>query len=432
MDVEREEPVEDEEALVDKDGQKIEGQTQKVVREETLNSMKAIWIKDKDEVTEEEHEEFYKHLSHDWNPPLANLHMKLEGVTEYVALLYIPSKAPYELFQPGKKHGLSLYSKRVFIMDDCQELFPEYLRFIKGVVDAADLNLNVSREILQQDAVVRNIRKNLVKKVLSLLTGMDAEQYEKFYLEFGQVLKEGMHTDLANRDKISELLRYQTTQSEGKWVSLKDYVAGMKEDQEEIYYITGDNLESLINHPHLEQLKEKGFEVLLMTDPVDEWVMSSLPEYDGKKLKSAEKGDLDLDKVDEEKEKAYNELFTHIQKILEEKIKEVRPSTRLRDSMACLTGDTYDMSAYMEKILKASGQDMPETKRILEINVNHPAIAMINNVFEKDKDNAKLDEYISLIYDLALIGEGGRVANPSKLTKIVGDLMAQSTQSTVE
>ncbi len=432
MDVEREEPVDDADALVDGDGKKIEGQTQKVVKEETLNSMKAIWLKDKDDVTEEEHEEFYKHLSHDWNPPLAHLHMKLEGVTEYVALLYVPSKAPFELFHPGKKHGLSLYSKRVFIMDDCQELFPEYLRFVKGVVDAPDLNLNVSREILQQDAVVRNIRKNLVKKMLGLLTDMEAEKYEQFYLEFGPVLKEGMHTDFANRDRIADLLRYQTTQSEGKWVSLKDYVAGMKDDQKEIYYITGDNLESLKNHPHLEQLKDKGLEVLLMTDPVDEWVVSSLPEYDGKKLISAEKGDLDLDKVDEDKKKSFGKLFEHMQKNLEEKIKEVRPSTRLKESMACLTGDTYDMSAYMEKIMKASGQSMPETKRILEINVNHPAIAMINDVFEKDKDDARLGEYIGLIYDLALIGEGGRVADPSKMSKIVGDLMAQTAKTTEE
>ena len=432
MDVAREEPLDDAEALVDGDGKKIEGQTKKVVKEETLNSMKAIWLKDKDEVTEEEHEEFYKHLSHDWNPPLAHLHMKLEGVTEYVALLYIPSKAPFELFHPGKKHGLSLYCKRVFIMDDCRELFPEYLRFIKGVVDAPDLNLNVSREILQQDVVVRNIRKNLVKKVLGLLTDMDAEKYEQFWLEFGPVLKEGMHTDFANRDKIADLLRYQTTQSQGKWVSLKDYVAGMKDDQKEIYYITGDNPESLINHPHLEQLKDKGFEVLLMTDPVDEWVASSLPEYDGKKLKSAEKGDLDLDKVDEDKKKTYGKLFDYIKTALEAKVKEVRPSTRLKDSMACLSGDAYDMSAYMEKILKASGQALPPNKRILEINVNHPAVAMINNIFEKDKEDPRLGEYIGLLYDLALIGEGGRVDNPSQMSKIVGELMARSAGAATE
>jgi molecular chaperone HtpG len=426
MDVTRDEPVEDKDALVDKDGKKIEGQTRSVTREETLNSMKAIWLKDKDEVTAEEYEEFYKHLSHDWNPPLTHLHLKLEGVIEYVTLLYIPSKAPFELFHPGRKHGLSLYSKRVFIMDDCKELFPEFLRFIKGVVDAPDLSLNVSREILQQDAVVRNIRKNLVKKVLDLLAGMDPEQYQKFYAEFGAVLKEGMHTDLTSRDKIADLLRYRTTQSQDKWSSLKDYVAGMKEDQKEIYYITGDNLESLMNHPHLEQLREKGFEVLLMTDPVDEWVVSALPEYDGRKLKSAEKGDLDLGKVDDKKKNAYGRLFDHIKKTLEEKIKEVKPSTRLKDSMACLSGDIYDMSAYMEKILKASGQTMPETKRVLEINLDHPAVARVNELFEKDKDDPKLAEYITLIYDLALIGEGGRVANPSKLSKIVGELMAGS------
>ncbi len=424
MDVEREESLSDEEALVDKDGKKIEGQTKNVVKEETLNSMKAIWIRDKNEITDEEHEEFYKHLSHDWNPPLERLHLKLEGVTEYVALLYIPSQAPLDLFQPEKKHGLSLYCKRVFIMDDCRELFPVYLRFIKGVVDAPDLNLNVSREILQQDAVVGNIHKNLVKRVLGLLADMAREKYETFYNNFGAVLKEGMYTDFENRDKLADLLRYKTTKSEGKLISLKDYVANMNPDQEDIYYITGDNLSSLLNHPHLEQLKDKDFEVLLMTDPVDEWVVQSLPEYDGKKLKSAEKGDLDLESVDETQKEAYKALFDHMQSVLDDNVKEVKLSPRLKKSIACLSGETYDMSAYMEKIMKASGQQMPETKRVLEVNMNHPAVQKIKQMFETDNSDDRLGDYIGLIYDVALIGEGGRVENPSKFSKLVGDLMA--------
>jgi len=425
MDVEREEPLSEEESLVDKDGNQIEGQTKTVVSEETLNSMEAIWLKNKNEITEEEHAEFYKHLSHDWNPPLTHLHLKLEGVTEYVALLYVPSKAPFELFTPERKHGVSLYCKRVFIMDDCKELFPEYLRFIKGVVDAPDLNLNVSREILQQDAVVRNIRKNLVKKVLNLFADMDRETYEQFYEELGAVLKEGMHTDYENRDKLTELLLFKTTKSPDKWVSLKDYVANMKPDQENIYYITGDNLESLLHHPHLEQLKDKEYEVLLMTDPVDEWVVSSLTEYDGKPMKSAEKGDLGLDEVDEDRQKDYGELFGHMKSVLDEKIKEVKPSTRLKESVACLSGDDYDMSAYMQKILKASGQQAPVSKRVLEINIDHPAVQKVKALYESDQKDERLDDFIGVIYDLALIGEGGRVEDPSRLSRVVGDLVAK-------
>ncbi|MEZ4602469.1 MAG: hypothetical protein R2861_03385 [Desulfobacterales bacterium] len=318
--------------------------------------MKAIWARDKKDVTKDEYKDFYTHISHDWNPPLAHLHLKLEGVTEYSALLYFPSQAPFDLFMPERKHGVQLYCRRVFIMDDCKELIPEYLRFIKGVVDAPDLNLpNISREILQQDALVRNIRKNLVKKILDYLDQMAPEDYEKFYAEFGAVLKEGIHSDWANRDKIAKLARFKTTKSEGKWVSLEAYVKNMKPDQEDIYYITGDNLTAILNSPHLETLKEKDFEVLLMTDPVDEFVIQSMPEFEKKKFKSAEKGDLGLDTVDESKKETFSSLFDAIKSHLENKVKDVKPSSHLRDSVSCLSGDTYDMSAYMEKLLKASG-----------------------------------------------------------------------------
>jgi molecular chaperone HtpG len=430
MDVERKEPIPDNELIKDKDGKPIGETMRTVVREETLNSMKAIWAKPKDEVSAEEHEEFYKHLAHDWNPPLAHLHMKFEGTTEYSALLYIPSKAPFDLFHIDRHHGIQLYCKRVFIMEDCKDLMPQYLRFIKGVVDAADLNLNVSREILQQDRLVINIRKNLVKKILELLEGLEKEKYEKFYEEFGAVLKEGIHVDTAKREKIAALTRYKTTRSEGKWASLDEYIGRMQPGQKHIYYITGDNLTALLNSPHLEALKAKDFEVLLMTDPVDEWVVQSLREYQGKTLASAEKGDLDLDKVDEKKQADYNALFSFIKAQLSTKIKEVKPSTRLKDSVACLSGEMQDMSAYMEKILKASGQAPPESKRVLELNLDHPVVSGIKTIYENDRDNPLLKDYSQLLFDMAVIGEGGKLENPAQFSKMVGDLLASALNPT--
>jgi molecular chaperone HtpG len=424
MDVEKDEPIPENEQLKDKDGKPIGETTRKVVKEETLNSMKAIWSKNKNEVTDKEYEEFYQHISHDWNPPLEKIHIKLEGTTEYTALLYIPSQAPFDIFNPEYKHGVHLYCKRVFIMDDCKELMPEYFRFVKGVVDAPDLNLNVSREILQQDYLIRNIRRNLVKKLFDLLKAMDSEKYEKFWEQFGAVLKVGVHTDVENRTRIADLLRFKTTKSEGKWKSLQEYIAGMQPDQEQIYYITGENVSALMNSPLLEQLKSKDYEVLLMTDPIDEWVTQALNEYDGKKLKSAEMGDLDLDKVDDDKKDRYETIFKYIRAQLEDTIKEVRPSTRLKESVACLSGESYEMSGYMEKILKSAGQKIPENKRTLELNMAHPVMEKIHAMFEADKDDPKLNDYILLLLDLAIIGEGGKVEDPSKFSKLVGNLMA--------
>ncbi|MFP3980893.1 MAG: molecular chaperone HtpG [Desulfobacterales bacterium] len=420
MDVEREEQETDEQ------GQPVEGAEKKtVVREETLNSMKAIWAKNKGEITEEEYNDFYSHISHDWNPPLTWMHIKLEGVTEYTALLYIPSNAPFDLYHPERQHGVQLYSRRVFIMDSCRELLPEYLRFIRGVVDAPDLNLNISREMLQQDALVRNIRKNLVKKILEKLEQMDAETYEKFYDEFGAVLKEGIYSDADNRDRLTRLIRYKTTKSEGKWRPLSDYVKDMQPDQENIYYITGDNLSAMLNSPHLEALKDRDYEVLLMTDPVDEFVVTSVTEFEGKPLKSAEKGDLEIDKNKEEQEtETYSDLFTKIQEHLNDKVKSVKPSSHLKNSVSCLSGDTYDMSAYMEKLLKASGQTVPESKRILELNTDHPVMSKIRQIHENNPDDQSLADYSHLLYDLAVIAEGGKVENPSRFNKMVGDLMA--------
>lgn len=429
MDVEREEPLPENEIIKDKDGKPVGRTTRTVMVEETLNSMKAIWLKDKKDVTKEEYEEFYKHISHDWNAPLAHLHMKFEGTTEYSALLYIPSQTPFDLFGPERKHGIQLYCKRVFIMEDCEELMPEYFRFVKGVVDAPDLNLNISREILQQDRLVANIRKNLVKKLLELLEGMEKDTYEKFYAEFGPILKVGIHTDPDNRKRIAELARYKTTKSDGKWVSLKEYVANMKSDQKDIYFITGENLTTLMNSPHLERLKEKDYEVLLMIDPIDEWVVQSLNEYDGKTFKSAEKGDLETEAPDKGKVEEFNALFSAIKAHLEDKVKEVKASTHLKDSLSCLSGNPYDMSMFMERILKATGQKPPEVKRVLEINMDHPIMAKIKAVYDANRDDPIVKEYSQLLYDMAVIGEGGKIDNPSRFHRLVGGLLSEASLS---
>ncbi|MBN1545038.1 MAG: molecular chaperone HtpG, partial [Syntrophaceae bacterium] len=423
MDVERSEPV------LGEDGKPDGDKTEKVTREETLNSMKAIWTRDKKEITDEEYNEFYQHISHDWTPPLTHLHVKLEGATEYSALLYIPSRPPFDLFFREQKHGVQLYSKRVFIMENCKELMPPYLSFIKGVVDAPDLNLNVSREILQQDVLVKNIRKNLVKKILELMKGMENEKYDQFFKSFGPIFKTGISMDYENKDKIANLLRYQTTHSDGALIPLKEYVDRMKPDQEAIYYITGENIAALKNSPHLEQLKEKDYEVILMNDPMDEWVVRDLHEFEKKVFTSAEKGDLNLDKIDEKKKEEYGPLFGYIKSHLEEKVKEVKPSTHLKDSVACLSGDVHDMSDYLQKVLKATGQEVPQEKRVLEINMDHPLLAKIKALHETDKESAVLNDYTDLLFDLALIAEGSKIENPSRFSKMIGDLMVSAEKS---
>ncbi|WP_020587338.1 molecular chaperone HtpG [Desulfobacter curvatus] len=426
MNVETSEPIPENEIIKDKDGKPIGETYRKVRKDETLNSMKAIWAKSKDDVTEEEHKEFYKHISHNWDDPCEIIHKKFEGVTEYDVLMYLPSKAPFDMFRPERKHGMQLYCKRVFIMDDCKELLPEYLGFVQGIVDAPDLNLNVSREILQEDRLVRNIRKNLVKQIFSVLEGMEDEKYIEFYEEFGQALKAGIPTDYDNKERLASLLRYKTTKSGDKYVTLDQYIENMQEGQKEIYYITGENLASLVNSPLLEALKAKDYEVLLMVDPIDEWVTQSLPEYKEKKLKSAEKGDLDLEKVDDEKKNEYSALLSFLKGKLESKVKDVVVSNRLKDSVSCLAGDEWAMSAYMQKILKASGQKAPDQKRALEVNVNHPVMEKIKSVFESDTTNPVLTDYCDLLYDIAVISEGGKLDNPARFSSLVGDLMAKS------
>jgi molecular chaperone HtpG len=426
MDVERDEPLADVEILKDSDGKPIGETTRKVKREETLNSMKAIWARNKSEVTEEEYTEFYKHISHDWNPPLEHIHIRFEGTTEYNALLYIPSRLPLDFSMRERKHGIHLYCKRVFIMDDCKELVPEYFSFVQGVVDAPDLNLNISREILQQDSLVRNIRRNLIKRLFDLLEGMDKEKYDRFYAEFGPILKIGIPTDHDNRERLSKLLRYQTTSSGGGYVSLADYTARMQPDQDAIYYITGENAATLLNSPHLERLKEKGIEVVLMTDPVDEFVVQVLRTFDSKKFTSAEKGDLSLGSVDEKKRHEFGGFFDYLKEELKDLVKDVKASTHLKDSLACLSGETYDLSPYLEKILKATGQKTEPAKRILEINVDHAAVGNIKFLFEKNREDPLLKDYARLLFDLALIAEGSKVEDPARFSRTIGTIMAEA------
>jgi len=426
MNMEKSEPIPENEIIKDKDGKPIGDTFKKVKKDETLNSRKAIWSKAKDDVTKKEHEEFYKHISHNWDEPLETIHKRFEGVTEYDVLMYLPSKAPMDMFRPERKHGMQLYCKRVFIMDDCKELLPEYLGFVQGVVDAPDLNLNVSREILQEDRLIRNIKKNLVKQIFGVLEGMEKKKYEEFFNEFGQALKAGIPTDFENKERLAALLRYKTTKSGDKYISLDEYIENMKDDQKEIYFLTGENLTSLMNSPLLESLKAKDYEVILMVDPIDEWVTQSLPEYKEKKLKSAEKGDLDLEKVDDDKKNEYSALLSFLKGKLEAKVKDVVVSNRLKDSVSCLSGDDYGMSAYMEKIMKASGQKTPDQKRVMEINVDHPVMGKIKELFETDTTNPVLKDYSDLLFDIAVISEGGKLDNPARFSKQLGDLMTKA------
>ncbi len=426
-----------EETPTDKDGKEIKD-TEKVtvIEEETLNSMKAIWMRPKKDVKDDEYNEFYKHISHDYTDPLTKIHYLAEGAIEFRALLYLPSKAPYDQFTRDERKGVHLYVKRIFIMDDCKELMPEYLRFVKGVVESNDLPLNVSREILQEDVLLKKIQKSLVTKVLSTLKDLKdkkLEDYLKFYKEFGPVFKEGMHFDFANKEKLQELIMFESSKTNsGELVPLKEYLNRMQSEQKEIYYISGENRDAIEHSPHLEVFKKNDVEVLFLTDPIDEWVTQSLTEYDGKKLKAIDRGDIDLDFVkDKEKsektaksdDKKYKDLVGHIKSKLDELVKDVKVSARLTDSVSCLVNDEFGTSAHMEKILKAMNQDAPPTKRILEINPKHPVIKVILTMFKNDKKNKKLNDYIELLYDQALITEGAPIKNPLKFNKLISELM---------
>lgn len=408
---------------------------------QTLNSMKAIWARPKDEVTADEYKEFYKHVSHDWNDPLETIHFRAEGTFEYEALLFIPSRAPYDLFMREAKRGVQLYVKRVFIMDDCEALMPEYLRFVKGVVDAQDLSLNVSREILQQDRQIQQMRRRLVKKVLSTLQELASEKpesYDTFWTALGRALKEGLYGDFENRDTLLELARFESTHAETGTTSLRQYVERMKEGQKDIFFMTGDSRATLENSPHMEAFRAKGYEVLLLTDGIDEMWTEMVHEFDGKSFKSIAKGQVDLDTEDEKKsaeaareqqKKDFAAMMSWMASKLEKDVKEVRLSTRLTTSPACVVGDAHDPTPTLEKMYRAMGQSMPPIKRVLELNPTHPLVTSLHAAYETRKDDASLAETTELIFGLALLAEGGEVADPARFTKLAADHLAKTLQA---
>ncbi|HDY67589.1 MAG TPA: molecular chaperone HtpG [Candidatus Scalindua sp.] len=407
----------------------------KLKEEETLNSRKAIWLKNKSDITETEYNEFYKHISHDFSDPAKVVHYKVEGVSEFTSLLYIPSIRPMDIFYKEYKIGLTLYVKRVKIMDHCEELIPPYLRFIKGMVDSSDLPLNVSREILQNNRQVETIKNSITKKVLDTLSDMKKKEYDKylkFYGEFGRVLKEGIHFDFSRREAIGELLLFPSTKTDqGKFRTIQDYVDDMKEGQEGIYYITGTSLDESLKSPYLEAFKDKDYEVLIMLDDIDDIIMSQF-EFKGKKFKSVIKGDITLDKSEkDEKEKArkkYAKLLDLIRDLLDDDVKEVRLSGRLKDSACCLVADEGEMDPQMEKLLKSMGQDVPKRKRILEINPSHPIFESMNKIFEEDRRNKILEEYTELLYDQALLLEGSKPRDSAAFAKAIAKLMVENVQ----
>ena len=402
--------------------------------DETVNAASALWARNKNEIKEEEYNEFYKNLSYDQEPPLTYSHNRIEGKQEYISLLYIPTKAPFDLFDRERHHGVKLYVKRIFIMEASEKLMPNYLRFIKGVIDSADLPLNVSREILQDSKEVEAIRAGSTKKVLDLLEDMSEKKpddYKKFWKEFGVVMKEGHSEDFQNREKLSKLFRFNSTHEEldAQVVSLKDYVARMKDGQEAIYYITADSYEAAKHSPHLEIFKKKGIEVLLLSDRVDEWLLSTFNEFEGKKLQSIAKGDLDLGKLEDEKEKEEKKkiekdaksLVEKIQKALGDKVKEVKVTHRLTDSPACLVAGEHDLSGNLERLLKAAGQKTPDTKPILEINPTHKLIQKLENT----SDSARFNDFAEVIFDQALISEGGQLKDPVAFVKKINQFLVE-------
>ena len=402
--------------------------------DETVNAASALWARNKNEIKEEEYNEFYKNLSYDQEPPLTYSHNRIEGKQEYISLLYIPTKAPFDLFDRERHHGVKLYVKRIFIMEASEKLMPNYLRFIKGVIDSADLPLNVSREILQDSKEVEAIRAGSTKKVLDLLEDMsekEPDDYKKFWKEFGVVMKEGHSEDFQNREKLSKLFRFNSTHEEtdAQVVSLKDYVARMKDGQEAIYYITADSYEAAKHSPHLEIFKKKDIEVLLLSDRVDEWLLSTFNEFEGKKLQSIAKGDLDLGKLEDEKEKEEKKkiekdaksLVEKIQKALGDKVKEVKVTHRLTDSPACLVAGEHDLSGNLERLLKAAGQKTPDTKPILEINPTHKLIQKLENT----SDSARFNDFAEVIFDQALISEGGQLKDPVAFVKKINQFLVE-------
>ncbi|NOQ94907.1 MAG: molecular chaperone HtpG [Methylophaga sp.] len=423
------------EATPDEDGNIDESV---VLEEETVNKATALWTLSKSEISDDDYKEFYKQVSHDFQDPLSWSHNKVEGKTEYTSLLFIPSKAPFDLWDRDSSHGLKLYVKRVFVMEDADQLMPRYLRFVRGIIDTNDLPLNVSREILQGSKIIDSIRAASVKKVLGELKKMannDAEKYAEFWKEFGQVIKEGAGEDFANKDALAKLMRFSTTEtgSEEQTVSLEDYVSRMVDKQDKIYYITAESFAAAKNSPHLEVFRKKGIEVLLLADRVDEWLTNSLTEFDDKQLQSVAKGDLDLGELEDEAEKKaqeetdknFEDLVGRVKTTLGDKVKDVRITHRLTDSPACLVADDNDMSANLERMLKAAGQQTgPDTKPIFELNPEHPMVERL----KAESDDSRFADWSSILFDQALLAEGGSLEDPASYVKRLNELLLTLTK----
>ena len=401
-----------------------------LIEEETVNQASALWIRSKSDIKDEEYIEFYKHIAHDFEDPIEWSHNRVEGTTEYSSLLYIPARAPFDLYDRESRNGIKLYVQRVFIMEDTEKLMPRYLRFVRGLIDSSDLPLNVSREMLQGSKVIDNIRNGSVKKILGMLQKIaknDPQKYQKFWQEFGRVLKEGPAEDFANRDKVAKLLRFATTHSdeEEQNVSLDDYIGRMQEDQEKIYYIAADSHSAAKNSPHLEIFRKKGIEVLLLSDRVDEWLTSHLTEYEGKKLQSVAKGELDLGKDEEsEKEleakaKSSEKLIKRMKTALDDRVEDVRVTNRLTDSPACIVLNEQDMAMHMQRILKDAGHEMPSTKPILEINPDHPIVKKLSS----EKSKKKFADWSDILFDQALLAEGGQLEDPASFVAKLNSML---------
>ncbi|MCH2454070.1 MAG: molecular chaperone HtpG [Idiomarina sp.] len=412
----------------DSEGNKVEAQPGEW---ETVNSGKALWTRDKSEITDDEYKEFYKTVAHDFDEPLLWTHNKVEGTTEYTNLLYIPKRAPWDLWNREQQHGVKLYVKRVFIMDDAEQLMPTYLRFVRGLVDSNDLPLNVSREILQDNKITRSMRNGSTKKVLQILKKLakdNKEEYQQFWDTFGNVLKEGPAEDHSNRERIAELLRFASTHNDSavQSVSLDDYIERMKDGQDKIFYIVADSYEAAKNNPALEIFRKKGIEVLLLSDRIDEWLMSHLTEFKEKQLQSVTRGDLDLGELDDEEnkaeqektEEAFKENLERFEKALGDKVKKVRVTHRLTDSPACIITDEHDMSTQMAKLMEAAGQAVPETKYIFEVNPEH---ALVQRMLEKDDDTFK--EWAEVLLDQATLAERGNLKDPASFVAKLNKLM---------
>jgi molecular chaperone HtpG len=413
-----------------------EDKKEQVIKDEleSINQSSALWARSKSEITEEQYDEFYKHLSHDYENPLCYSLNRVEGRSEFTQLLFVPTRAPFDLWDRNKRGGIKLYVKRVFIMDDAEQLMPMYLRFVTGVIDSVDLPLNVSREILQESRDVKVIRESSTKRILSMLEDLansddetKKEKYKTFWTQFGQVLKEGIGEDQANQERILKLLRFASTHtdSDEQTVSLSDYVSRMKEGQDKIYYVTGDTFNAAKNSPHLEIFRKKGVEVLLLCDRVDEWMLSFFTEFDGKALASVAKGGLDLGslsdeaekKEHEETEKQFKDFLEKMKKVLADKVKDVRVTFRLTDSPACLIADENELSGNLLRMLKAAGQEAPDMKPILEINPEHPLLIKLK------ADDKQFDEWANVLFDQALLAEGGQLNDPAGFVKRINQLL---------